>query len=201
MQKRDGFSVRSALAKDAAVLRNIYAPYVLEKAVSFECALPSVEQFAARIASTLEMYPYLVAELDGMPVGYACAHRFQDFAGYDWSVETTIYVKRGFSRRGIGRRLHAALEACLKAQGVCSMNACIAHQDFNDELLNDASERFHAAMGYRQVAHFRKIAFVHGRWFDIVWMQKNIGDQSEAPRALTPFPELGSDELLHAGVN
>ena len=63
--------IRSAAVEDAESLLEIYAYYVSNTAISFECEVPSVEEFRKRIARTLEKYPYLVAEEDGAVRGYA----------------------------------------------------------------------------------------------------------------------------------
>ena len=52
---------RVARPEDAEALLAIYAPYVEETAITFEYEVPSVEAFRARIAHTLETYPYIVA--------------------------------------------------------------------------------------------------------------------------------------------
>lgn len=55
-------SVREASVEDAAELLEIYRPYVEHTDVSFEYVTPSVQEFAGRIAHTLQRYPYLVAQ-------------------------------------------------------------------------------------------------------------------------------------------
>lgn len=65
--------IRIATPEDAARLVAIYAPYVENTSITFEYIVPSAEEFADRIRHTLTRYPYLVAELDGEPAGYAYA--------------------------------------------------------------------------------------------------------------------------------
>ena len=65
--------IRIATPEDAARLVAIYAPYVENTSITFEYIVPSPEEFADRIRHTLTRYPYLVAELDGEPAGYAYA--------------------------------------------------------------------------------------------------------------------------------
>ena len=74
--------IRSATADDAARLLEIYAYYVENTAVSFECAVPSPDEFRARIAKTLAKYPYLVLEEDGVIRGYAYAGPFKEREAY-----------------------------------------------------------------------------------------------------------------------
>ena len=89
------YHIRVAREEDAAALLEIYAPYVLETAITFEYDVPSAEEFAGRIRHTLERYPYLVAEDEsGELLGYAYASPFHARPAYDWAVETSFYVRK-----------------------------------------------------------------------------------------------------------
>lgn len=168
--------IRSATEEDARALLDIYAPYVSETAITFEYEVPSLKEFTDRIERTLFKYPYLVAEYQGEPVGFAYAGPFKGRAAYDWSVETSIYVASGHKKGGIGRRLYETLECMLKEQGILNMNACIAYTEEEDEYLTNGSVRFHEAMGYELVGHFHQCGYKFGRWYDMVWMEKMIGE-------------------------
>lgn len=79
--------------KDAQELLDIYAPYVLDTAVSFEYSVPTVEEFGKRIANILLKFPYIKAvDEDEQILGYAYAGEFKGRRSYDWSVETSIYI-------------------------------------------------------------------------------------------------------------
>ena len=65
-------NIRLAAPSDAAALLAIYAPYVENTAITFEYEVPTIEDFTNRIAKTLEKYPYLVAEEDGVVLLCAC---------------------------------------------------------------------------------------------------------------------------------
>ena len=103
-------TIRTADRQDAEALLQIYAPNVKNTAITFEYDVPSVEEFAGRISKVLQKYPYLVAEVNGEPVGYAYAGPFKERAAYDWAVETTVYVRENMKKSGIGRALYTALE-------------------------------------------------------------------------------------------
>ena len=79
-------------------------------------------------------------------------------------------------RCGIGRQLHDALEERLKAQGILNMNACISYIDPEDEYLTQDSVRFHSRLGYEKVAHFHLCGKKFDRWYDMIWMEKLIGE-------------------------
>ena len=57
--------IRSATTDDAGRLLEIYAYYVKYTAITFECDVPSPDEFRERIEKTLRKYPYLVLEEDG----------------------------------------------------------------------------------------------------------------------------------------
>ncbi len=177
-------TIREASVKDAAELLEIYRPYVEHTNVSFEYETPSVEEFAGRIAHTLERYPYLVAQNDeGEILGYAYASAFKSREAYDWSVELSIYVKDNVHRQGVGRQLYEELEKILCKQNVCNLCACIAYP-YPD------SEKFHEKMGYKTVAHFHKSGFKAGKWVDMIWMEKALRDLDEAPQEFIPYSKL-----------
>ncbi len=167
--------LRSARVEDAAALLKIYAPYVTDTAITFEYDAPTPEEFATRVARTLERYPYVVAEDEGSLCGYAYAGPFKERAAYVRSCETSIYVSRNAQRRGYGRALYNELERRLKAQGILNLYACIGDPEVEDEYLTKDSERFHARMGFTKVGTFHQCGYKFGRGYNMIWMEKIIG--------------------------
>lgn len=193
----DQLVIRLATEADAPALAAIYAPYVLETAITFEYEPPTAEEFAERMRATLAFFPYLVAELDGRPVGYAYASTFKGRPAYDWAVETSIYVAQGYSGRGIGRALHDALARALKVQGILNMYACIAVPcGADDETLTRNSEQFHAHLGYRLVGEFERCGYKGGRWYSMVWMEKMLGEHRPDQPPVTPFPQVEAQQCV-----
>lgn len=95
--------IRLAKPSDARSLLDIYAPYIEDTAITFEYEVPTIEDFANRIEKTLEKYPYLVAEEDGLILGYAYASTYYARAAYDWAVELSVYVSQDARGIGVGR--------------------------------------------------------------------------------------------------
>lgn len=186
-EKQKEVRIRVVTKADATALLKIYAPYVEQTAITFEYEVPSVEEFTGRIEHILEKYPYLVAEADGEIVGYAYAGTFKDRAAYDWSVETTIYVNQQKKRMGIGGKLYAALEEALRAQHILNLNACIGYPRKEDEYLTRDSEKFHQKLGYRLVGTFYDSGYKFGRWYDMIWMEKMLGEHMADPAPVIPF--------------
>ena len=84
-------------------LLQIYAPYVTGTAITFEYTVPSEDEFRERIVHTLKTYPYLKAVRGGEILGYAYTGTFKGRAAYDRAAETSIYVRQGLTRSGVGK--------------------------------------------------------------------------------------------------
>lgn len=172
----DKLMIRSAELKEAEKLFEIYAPYITDTAITFEYDIPSLKEFENRIRKIQEKYPYLVAEVDGEIVGYAYATAFHPRAAYGRCAEMAIYLKMDSRGQGIGRKLYEELEARLKEMGILNLYACVGYAPVEDEYLTNASVRFHEKMGYKMNGHFTKCGYKFGRWYDMVWMEKMIGE-------------------------
>ena len=161
--------IRSATPADAAVLREIYRPYVETTAISFELEVPSLEEFQRRISVAVEGWSWLVAEVDGRQVGYAyaCAHRARE--AYQTSVETSAYVREDYQRQGVGRALYTRLLKELNERGFGSAFAGIT-------LPNDASVGFHESLGFELIGIFPRVGQKFGAWHDVAWFYRSIHD-------------------------
>lgn len=171
--------IEKATIEDAEELLDIYAPYVTDTAISFEYEVPTIEEFKTRIEQISSRYPYIKAIKDGQIIGYAYAAAFKGRAAYDWSVETTIYIKKDVRRTGTGRLLYEQLEKSLKNMGILNMNACIAWAKEDDEHLTNDSYFFHNKMGFDMVGTFHQSGYKFGQWYDMIWMEKMIGEHKE----------------------
>lgn len=159
--------IRTALAADAAVLREIYRPYVERTAVSFELEVPSIEEFQRRITVAVDGWSWLVAEVDGRQVGYAYASAHRAREAYRTSVETSAYVHEDYQRQGIGRALYAQLLKELHQRGFGSAYAAIT-------LPNEASVGFHESLGFEPIGVFPRVGRKFGAWHDVAWFYRPL---------------------------
>ena len=163
-------TIRQATEADAFALLAIYAPFVERTTVSFEAQPPAVDEFAARIAKCLKSWQYLVAERDGLALGYAYGSMHRERAAYRFSVEVSAYVDPAHHRQGIGRTLYRQLFDDLAAKGYCNAFAGIT-------LPNAASVGLHTAVGFESVGMFRRIGWKFNQWHDVAWMQRKLRDR------------------------
>ena len=184
-------TLRVACAQDAPALLAIYAPYVRDTFITFEYDVPDVAEFAERIGATLQRYPYIVAcGEDGAPIGYAYLGVFHARQAYDWTAETSIYVDGAARGMHVGTLLHEALEQAARLQGLTNLEACIAYPDTDDAHLTGNSVAFHTHLGYTIVGRFPHCGYKFGTWYNMVWMEKTLGDHAMPPASFVPFPEL-----------
>ena len=179
-----------ATEADAEEILKIYAPYVTDTAITFEYEIPTVAEFSQRIKDTLQKYPYIVAIVENHIVGYAYASAFKKRAAYDWAVETTVYIKQDLRGMGLGKKLYLALEDILKRQNIINLNACIAYTSGEDRHLDNTSTAFHEHLGYKNVAHFTKCGYKFGTWYDMIWMEKMLGEHPDTPNPVIPITEI-----------
>jgi len=178
--------IRLASSADAEAIAAIYRPIVDATAISFETVAPSPAEISRRIASILEIAPWLVYEDGDGIAGYAYGSRHRDRAAYQWSVDVSVYVAEGTRRRGIGRALYEALFPLLRLQGFYAAYAGIT-------LPNAASVGLHEAVGFRPVGVYRAVGYKLGAWHDVGWWQLSLRDRVPEPRAPRSFREAQRD--------
>jgi L-amino acid N-acyltransferase YncA len=141
-----------------------------------------------RLAKVLGHYPWLVCEDGGEVLGYAYATQHRERAAYRWSVDTSVYVRQGRQRRGVGRALYTPLLAVLPLQGFVNAYACVT-------LPNPASVGLHEAMGFEPVGVYRQVGFKYGAWHDVAWHQRPL-----QPRPAGPSSTKGLEEAQHTAA-
>jgi phosphinothricin acetyltransferase len=179
-------------ARDAPACAAIYAPYVRDSVVSFEEAVPTAEDVAARIARTAATHPWLVCERGGQVVGFAYGAPHRERAAYRWAADVSVYVEPAHQRRGIGRELYEALFALLREQRLQIACAGIT-------LPNAASVGLHESLGFERVGIYRGIGWKAGAWRDVGWWQLRLLPPADEDQ---PPPEPLAPELtgvVHGG--
>jgi L-amino acid N-acyltransferase YncA len=162
--------IRPAAPFDAARICAIYNHYVTTTTVSFEEAPVGEQEMAQRIADVgAAGLPWLVLEVDGELAGYAYATKWRVRPAYRHAVESSIYLDGAYAGRGFGRLLYGALLDALRARELHVVIGGIAQP-------NDASAALHEALGFRKVAHFSEVGKKFGRWIDVAYWERKLGD-------------------------
>lgn len=161
--------IRAATLQDVPAILEIYRPYILETAYTFEYEVPSLAAFEQRFLTISRAFPWLVWEENGEILGYAYAERPFSRAAYQWDADAAIYLRRDCRGRGIGRRLYEQIEDILRRQGYYVLYAVVTSA-------NEGSCRFHEAMGYKKAAEFPCCGWKFGQWYGTIWYEKRLQD-------------------------
>ena len=161
--------VRAASGTDAPAVAAIYGHHVLTGFGTFEEVPPSDAEIATRIAGVVALgLPYLVAEDAGRALGFAYAAPFRPRSAYRYTAEDSVYVHPDHLGRGIGRALVADVIRRCEAMGLRQLTAVIG------DSANAGSIGLHRSLGFVETGIGRALGFKHGRWVDIVWMQRPL---------------------------
>ena len=166
--------IRLAAEADIPRILEIYGPYVTDTAISFEYTVPTLAEFTQRFRGITADFPWLVWEEDGRVLGYAYGSLPFSRAAYRWCASVSIYLDPAAQGQGIGKKLYAALESILEAQGYRKVYAVITSD-------NPASLSFHEKTGYRFLAELPECGYKFGKYYGVVWMEKSL-NTGENPR-------------------
>ena len=169
--------IRPSVESDLPAITEIYAEAVRHGTGTFELEAPSLAEMTARRTDVLgKSLPWLVAEREGVTMGYAYANHFRPRRAYRFCVEDSIYLRPEARGKGIGGLLLAELLARCEAAGARQMVAVIG------DSLNEGSIRVHRQHGFEQTGILRSAGWKFERWLDVVLMQRALGrgDQDAA---------------------
>lgn len=158
---------------DAEAVRSIYNREVSEGTNTFDLVARTVADQRDWIRRHQGAHPAIVAVEDGGPlggeqvVGFAVLSPYRNRAAYATTVEDSVYVHEDHRSRGFGRAL---LEEIVRLGGDHGFHAVIAR--ISGE--NEPSVRLHQACGFELVGVEREVGRKHGRWLDVVELQRML---------------------------
>ena len=152
--------IRNASEYDASAICDIYNYYILNSISTFELEPVSVEEIKNRIHRVIQRYPWIVYEEDDEIIGYAYADEWKTRKAYKYSVESTIYLKNGHGRKGIGSVLYKFLLEEIKKAGIHAVIGGIS-------LPNEASIALHEKFGFKEIACFKEVGRKFDKWIDV----------------------------------
>lgn len=185
--------LRLATLSDGPALAAIYRPSVVARVTSFELDPPDAAEMGRRVERCLARTPWLVAERDAVVVGYAYAGMHRERPAYQWSVETSAYVRDDAHRSGVARALYTSLFAILALQGFRNAYAGIT-------LPNVASVGFHESFGFTRVGVYHGVGWKFGVWHDVLWLERAILPRVTEPAPPAPLVTLRADPVTASAL-
>ena len=160
--------IRPAETADAAAICEIYNHYIEHTVVTFEEVLLTAGDIDKRLQDINAIgLPWLVAEVQGVVIGYAYAGKFRDRSAYRYTAEVTVYLAPAGTGQGAGTRLYNALFEALRERSIHIVIGGIT-------LPNVASVALHEKMGMEKVAHLEEVGCKFGKWLDVGYWQATL---------------------------
>ncbi len=157
--------IRLAHRADAEGIREIYNHEATRERTVFDLRPRSLTEQQEWLAERSGAHSVIVATDGDEIVGFASLSPYRPRPAYNTSVESSVFVRRDYQRRGIGRELLERLVALAAEHGFHSMIARIAGE-------NESSVALHAECGFEIVGTEREVGRKFGRWMDCTVMQR-----------------------------
>jgi L-amino acid N-acyltransferase YncA len=152
---------------DLAAILAIYNHYILNSTATFHSESLSREDLEEFLFVAHPKYPSFLIRDRGEIIGYCFVTRYKKRQAYDRSAELSIYLKPGFTGKGIGLAALDQLEAAAKSAGIHVLIGTICGE-------NHASIRLMEKAGFSRCAHMKHIGEKFGKILDVVIYQKEI---------------------------
>ncbi len=172
--------VRRATEVDVEAILAIYNDAILHSTATWDLAPVDVaDRTEWLLRHNTGRNVTLVAELDGVVVGYAGYGEFRPKAGWADTVEHSVYLSEAARGKGLGTRLLAELVAAARSRGLHAMIGVLSAD-------NEVSTRLHRSLGFVEVARMPQVGRKFGRWLDAVMLQLLLDERA---RPADPDPE------------
>ena len=153
-------TIRELRPEDWPAVRTIYEEGIRGEDATFESEPPSWERW-----DTAHPALRLVAERDGLVVGWAALSPASARHCYRGVGEVSVYVAEDARGAGLGRSLLAELVDRSEQAGYWTLTAGVFPE-------NEASVRLHKSCGFREVGVREGIGEAGGVWRDVIWLER-----------------------------
>lgn len=152
---------------DGEALIEIFNHYIEESEAAF-LEEPVSPAFFERLLPYLKIYPSIAVRDDQETlIGFGMLRPHNQMPAFRHTAEITCFIRPERTGQGIGRRMLQHLEEQGREDGIKNILACISSR-------NEGSIRFHIRSGFTECGRFKDAGRKWGRFFDTVWMQKEI---------------------------
>ncbi len=154
------YIVRKATSPDLNSILEIVNHAILNTTAIYDYDVRTLEEQTLIFENKkVNKFPVFVAEIDNEIVGFGTYDLFRTKIGYRFTVEHSVYVKDGFSGKGIAQLLLEKLISTAKEQKYHIMIGVI-------DASNENSIRFHEKFGFQSMGILNEVGFKFNRWLD-----------------------------------
>ena len=158
-------NIRPYKTGDTQAILDIVNHNILHSTSLYDYNIRSYEQQKTILEEKINKnFPVIVAELDGIVVGFGMYSEFRFREAYQFTVEHSVYVSEDFQSKGIGKQLLQELINLARKQKLHTMIGVIDSE-------NQGSVVFHEKFGFKTVGIIKESGYKFDRWLDSVLMQ------------------------------
>lgn len=150
--------------KYAEQIWSIYKYYVEHTNATLDLKVPPKEKYLSFCQSVSKQFLFLVYIENDEVLGFAYVNKWKEKAGYNFTLESTIYVNKDCVNKGIGSKLYGLLILRVRKLNYTNLVACLT-------LPNTKSVALHERMGFIKAGHFNAIAQKNGETVDVGYWQ------------------------------
>ncbi|MBJ6368300.1 N-acetyltransferase [Snuella sp. CAU 1569] len=159
--------IRPVRTEDSDQLLGIYNYYVVNSIVTFDLKPFALSEFEEKVHAISAAYPFIVFEDNDRILGYAYASKWREKPAYNFTVESTVYVRQDAQGKQVGSKLYTELLRLLRQGNYHVVLGSLT-------LPNEASVKLHEKFGFEKVAHFKAVGLKFGKWLDVGFWQLQL---------------------------
>ena len=158
-------NIRPYKTDDTQAILDIVNHNILHSTSLYDYNIRSYEQQKTILEEKInKKFPVIVAELDGIVVGFGMYSEFRFREAYQFTVEHSVYVSEDFHGNGVGKQLLQELFNLARKQKIHTMIGVIDSE-------NQGSVVFHEKFGFKTVGIIKESGYKFDRGLDSVLMQ------------------------------
>ena len=158
-------NIRQATINDLDSITEIYNEAVTKTEATFDTETKTLEEQRKWFEDHGPKNPILIAELDGLIVGWASLSKYSDRCAYSDTAEISVYVMEEDQKKGVGRNL---MEAILEEGEKGGLHTVIARITEG----NESSVHLHKSMGFEHIGIMKEVGLKFGKRLDVHLMEK-----------------------------
>lgn len=155
-------------ASDLGIIKEIYDYYIINTPFTFHINEISVDALKETIPIGHEKYKSYLIKFEEETCGYCYLSQYKKRQAYDRTAEITIYLKKVYTGKGIGKYVLDKMDNVALNTGIKVLIGIVSGE-------NEISQFLFEKCGYKKNGHLRQVGEKFGKTIDIFFYQKILG--------------------------
>jgi L-amino acid N-acyltransferase YncA len=153
--------------RDFEIIKEIYDYYIEHSTATYYTEKIAIEELKSFIPCQDKKYKSYLIRSENECCGFCYLSAYKKRQAYDRTAEISIYLKVGYTGKGIGNIALPYLEKVARYNGISVLIGIISGD-------NENSIKLFGRNGYKKCGHFRQIGEKFNKILDVVSVQKII---------------------------